>query len=315
MVWNFFLYICRDKNIFGTMKKHNLILMLIAVAAVLSCSTKERIQGAPFLPVEGIVNARDLGGYPAADGRTVRSGILFRAASLADATDADLDYLARIPVKEVIDFRMDFELKGRADRMAPGAEYVRIPVNSSAGSKLDDDESTRKMKERKHFDINKVIMIAAFHEKAQALAQELYPNMVFHPECQQQFAAFLQEVVAADGGAVLFHCTQGKDRTGLASAFLLSALGVDREHIVADFDITNRVYEKQVKRLSRRVRLFGGKEPELAVIQSLIGANTENFIKTLDQIDATYGSMTEYLTGPLGLSQEDIRTLKDKYLQ
>lgn len=292
-----------------------LSFLLLSVLLAFSCSRTPVLQGEPFLPVQGIVNARDLGGYEGADGRTVRAGMLLRAASLADAKDADLEYLASLPVKEVIDFRLDFELKGREDRMVPGADYIRIPVNSSAGAKMEDDKDAEKIRNQKHFDINKVIMIAAFNDKAQTMAENLYPNMVFSEECQKQFAAFLQRVVEAEDGAVLFHCTQGKDRTGLASAYLLAALGADRETIVRDFDLTNKVYENDVRKLSRRVRLFGGKEKEIAVIESFIGANTENFIKTLDRIEAQYGSLEEYLTGPLGLSPEDMETLRNRYLQ
>lgn len=292
-----------------------LSFLLLSVLLAFSCSRTPVLQGEPFLPVQGIVNARDLGGYEGADGRTVRAGMLLRAASLADAKDTDLEYLASLPVKEVIDFRLDFELKGREDRMVPGADYIRIPVNSSAGAKMEDDKDAEKIRNQKHFDINKVIMIAAFNDKAQAMAENLYPNMVFSEECQKQFASFLQRVVEAEDGAVLFHCTQGKDRTGLASAYLLAALGADRETIVRDFDLTNKVYENDVRKLSRRVRLFGGKEKEIAVIESFIGANTENFIKTLDRIEAQYGSLEEYLTGPLGLSPEDMETLRNRYLQ
>lgn len=292
-----------------------LSFLLLSVLLAFSCSRTPVLQGEPFLPVQGIVNARDLGGYEGADGRTVRAGMLLRAASLADAKDTDLEYLASLPVKEVIDFRLDFELKGREDRMVPGADYIRIPVNSSAGAKMEDDKDAEKIRNQKHFDINKVIMIAAFNDKAQAMAENLYPNMVFSEECQKQFASFLQRVVETEDGAVLFHCTQGKDRTGLASAYLLAALGADRETIVRDFDLTNKVYENDVRKLSRRVRLFGGKEKEIAVIESFIGANTENFIKTLDRIEAQYGSLEEYLTGPLGLSPEDMETLRNRYLQ
>ena len=290
-------------------------LMLMASMMALSCSRTPVVRDDQFLPVKGIINARDLGGYTGAGGRTVRTGKLIRAASLAEAKDADLAYFAGLPVREVIDFRQDYELKGKEDRMVPGAAYLRLPLNSSAGINIEEEKEAEKIRNRKHFDVRKVIMIAAFNERAQHLAEQLYPNMVLQPDCQKQFAAFLQRVVAAEDGAVLFHCTQGKDRTGLASAYILAALGVDRETIIADFDVTNRVYEKDVQRLSRRVRFFGGKEKEVAVVRSFIGANTANFTKTLDLIDATYGSMANYLTGPLGLSQEDMAILHNKYLQ
>ena len=134
------------------------------------------------------------------------------------------------------------------------------------------------------------------------------------PDCQRQFAAFLREVVNTEDGAVFFHCIMGKDRTGFATAFLLSALGVDRESIIADFDKTNLVYGDDVVKACRKVKSMGGKEEELAVVKVFVGANKDNFISALDLIDAEYGSMDAYLRGPLGLTDADIATLKGRYL-
>ena len=61
--------------------------------------------------------------------------------------------------------------------------------------------------------------------------------------------------------------------------------------------------------------ILGGKDKELETVKAFIGANTENFINALDLIDSEYGSMMNYLRGPLGLSEEDIRLLKEHYLQ
>jgi len=269
------------------------------------------IHAQQFLPVKGITNARDLGGYTTKDGRTVRSGLLFRSASLADAKDKDLAYLAGVPAVKVVDFRLDFELRGKEDRPVPGADYVRLPVNSS-GADIN-GEDAKEIDKHKNFNVRKFILIAAFNKRAQAIAREMYPTMVTNASCQQQFAAFLRLLVDTDG-AVLFHCTQGKDRTGLASAYILSALGVDRETVIADFDATNAIYAKDVKKLSRRVRFLGGKDEEVEVVKALIGANTDNFVKALELIDAQYGSMDAYLRGPLGLSEADLQVLREKYL-
>ncbi len=273
---------------------------------------RETLQAQQYLPVDGIVNARDLGGYQAADGKTVRHGLLLRSASLAEAKEKDLSYLSGIPVGTVVDFRMDFELRGKEDKVIPGARYVRLPVNSSGIDVTDDD--AKELSRHKSFDIRKFIMIAAFNKRAQRIAHEMYPIMVTDEDCQKQFAAFLQMAVHADS-AILFHCTQGKDRAGLASAYILSALGVDRETIIKDFDATNAIYAKDVKRLSRRVRFFGGKDKEIETVKAFIGANTDNFIKVLDLIDSEYGSMLNYIQGPLGLSDDDILRLKERYLQ
>ena len=263
-----------------------------------------------FLPVKGIVNARDLGGYRTADGRTVKKGLLIRGASLCSALPSDLEYLSSIGTVKVVDFRTEFEKKGKKDLPVDGALSLDIPIST-----FDPGDAPASITSRKEFDLKKVIMIAAFNEQAQDAADQMYPSLAFREDCQRCYADFMRMVVETPEGAVFFHCTQGKDRTGLASAYLLSALGVDRETVIADFDLTNRIYEKDVKKFTRRVKLLGGKEKAVAVVNSFVGANTRNFVDTLSRIDAEYGSMEAYLKGPLGLTESDLEILKDRYLE
>ena len=269
-----------------------------------------------FLPVKGIINARDLGGYTMQDGRKLRDGVLLRAAHLADATDEDLQWLSKLPVAKVIDFRIEEEKKGKVDRDVPGASYLSLPIDASGNAMANATEKEKKkFAKQKKFDIKKVAVMVAFNKKAQAIARNMYPMMLFNPVCQQPYARFFQQVLETEHGAVLYHCTQGKDRTGVASALLLAALGASRETIVADFDATNRVYEKDVKKYVRRVKFWGGKEEEIAVVKAILGCNTDNFIKALDAVDAQYGSLEAYLKGPMGLTDQDIQTLRDRYLE
>ena len=269
-----------------------------------------------FIPVNGIINARDLGGYIIQDGRRLRDGMLIRSAHLADATDEDLQYLLSIPISKVIDFRKDIEMNGKTDRMVPGAEYIRLEIDASGKivSQATEDEK-RLFTGHKQFDVKKFMVMAAFNSMAQRIAQEMYPNLFFDPECQEQFREFFRLILETEKGAILYHCTQGKDRTGAASALILAALGANRETIIADFDATNRVYEADVRRCCRNVRLMGGKETELATVKSFLGANTENFIKVLDRIDREFGTMEAYLKGPIGLTDQDILTLRERYLE
>lgn len=287
---------------------------LITLLAAMIMSSA--LYGQQFLPLEGIVNVRDLGGYPVGDGGRVRGGVLLRSAHLAYASDLDIQYLSSLPLRKVIDLRKDNEMIGKEDRPVPGAEYVSLPIDASGNvSAQASEKEKRKFKQNgKEFDVKKIIVMLAFNKKAQAVARDLYTTLLFYPDCQQQFAQMFREILSTGSGAVLYHCTQGKDRTGIASALILAALGADRETIVEDFDATNRVYEEDVQKYSRRVRLLGGKDRQLAVVKSFLGANTDNFVKALDEIDARYGSMDAYLKGPIGLTEEDILTLRERYL-
>lgn len=286
-----------------------LLTLFAAMAASLPVYAQQ------FLPVSGIVNARDLGGYAVSGSMLIKDGMLLRAAHLADATDSDLQYLARIPVAKVVDFRQEEEMQGKDDRMIEGAAYVNLPIDASGNAAAEASEKEKKrFGGKKKFDVKKIIVMLAFNERAKKVAGNLYPNLIFDPQCQRNYAEFFRLVLDTESGAVLFHCTQGKDRTGIASALLLSALGADRETVVTDFDATNRIYADDVKKYSRRVKLFGGKDEEVAVVEAFIGANTRNFIKTLELVDREYGSMDAYLKGPIGLSEADILTLRERYL-
>ena len=269
-----------------------------------------------FIPVNGIINARDLGGYIMQDGRRLRDGMLIRSAHLADASDEDLQYLSSIPISKVIDFRKDIEMNGKTDRMVPGAEYIRLEIDASGKivSQATEDEK-RLFTGNKQFDVKKFMVMAAFNPMAQRIAQQMYPNLTNDPECSKQFKQFFRLILDTANGAILYHCTQGKDRTGFASALILAALGADRDTIVADFDATNRVYEEDVRQCCQNVLLIGGKENEIATVKSFLGANTDNFIKALESIDREFGSMEAYLKGPIGLTDQDILTLRERYLE
>lgn len=269
-----------------------------------------------FIPVNGIINARDLGGYIMQDGRRLRDGMLLRSAHLADATDEDLQYLSSIPIAKVIDFRKDIEMNGKTDRMVPGAEYIRLEIDASGKivSQATEDEK-RLFTGNKQFDVKKFMVMAAFNPMAQRIAQQMYPNLTNDPECRKQFKQFFRLILDTANGAILYHCTQGKDRTGFASALILAALGAGRDTIVADFDATNRVYEEDVRQCCQNVRLMGGKENEIATVKSFLGANTDNFIKALESIDREFGTIEAYLKGPIGLTEQDILTLRERYLE
>jgi protein-tyrosine phosphatase len=223
--------------------------------------------------------------------------------------------LSDIPVTKVIDFRKLEEKKGMYDKAVPGARYVALPADASGNALAKASEKDKKKYTKgKKFNVKKVILLAAFNERAQDVARQMYPTLLFNPECQKAFAQFFRLVLETENGAVLYHCTQGKDRTGIASALLLAALGADRETIVADFDATNIVYEKDVKKFTRIVKFFGGKEEEVATVKAFMGCSTENFIKALDTLEQQYGSMEAYLKGPIGLTDEDIQILRERYL-
>ena len=90
------------------------------------------------------------------------------------------------------------------------------------------------------------------------MAANMYPSLIQSEYSQLQYAAFMRLIVEApEDGGILWHCFQGKDRTGWGAAFLLSALGVSRETIIADFDLSNAAYRELVAQLNAQIEARG----------------------------------------------------------
>ena len=164
-------------------------------------------------------------------------------------------------------------------------------------------------------ELDRHIVNYSFYPEVQLMAANMYPSLIQSEFSQLQYAAFLRLIVEApEDGGILWHCAQGKDRTGWGAAFLMFALGVDRETIIADFNESNEAYMPLVNRLNNDVIARGGGEAEMAVIQAFMGVSTPNFISTLNLIDREFGGMMNYLQNQLMLTREDILLLRQRYL-
>jgi protein-tyrosine phosphatase len=262
---------------------------------------------------EGIENARDLGSLVMQDGSTVSTGRLIRSGNLYKATDSDIRRLKEeYQLTHVIDFRFEQEAGSAPDRTIDGVSYTHLstlPKSLIAGfSTTRPDTAKIDMS-----NLAEVMLKFSFSPSAQAMAQKLYPAIVNDAKSQRYYGRFLDLVLKADGG-VLWHCSQGKDRAGWASAFLLAALGASREVIVADFDLSNQSYASKVEALEAQLRGKDGADEAMAFIQAMVGVSRENFEATLDLIDQRYGSLSAYIENQLGFSKEEQQQLRAKYL-
>ena len=260
---------------------------------------------------ENIVNARDLGGIPADSGRSIKPGVLLRTAHLHDATDNDVQRLQEeYHLARVFDFRSLGEAEFQPDRDIPGASHHILPTIDMRA----EQDTGQAIPEEAFRDLEKHIVNYSFYPEVQHMAANMYPSLILSEYSQLQYAAFLRLIVETPKGAVLWHCAQGKDRTGWGAAFLLFALGVSRETIIQDFDLSNIAYEPVVRRLNQDILDKGGGEAEMAVIQAFMGVSTPNFIRTLDLIDREFGGMNNYLNDCLFVTEGDRRILQERYL-
>lgn len=264
-----------------------------------------------ILNFEGIPNVRDLGGYEMQDGRKIRPGHLIRGGYLVGATDNDIRRLHdEYHVAHIFDFRTEGERHFAPDREVEGARNTWLPTLD-----VHTDQKIEQFPEEAYRDLPNYLMKMAFTEKGQRMARTLYPSMIDNEYTQLQYASFIQQIINTEDGAVYWHCSQGKDRTGIGAAFVLAALGASRETIIKDFDLSNEGWKPLLDECMQRIEALGGGEEEKKVIQAFIGVNTQYFIDTLDSIDRNYGSLLDYIRDMLLIFDADMEILKERYLE
>ena len=254
------------------------------------------------LPLQGTPNFRDLGGYKTADGKFVRWGLLYRSGVLTQLTGQDFAYLTPLGIRVVCDFRTDEENKISPETWIPDAqvEHLHLPIGADAN--------------------NKTVMASwnaflATNPGPQAIKQHLieaYSGFAFTnaPEYAKVFVQLKQDRLP-----LLYHCTGGKDRTGIFSALLLLTLGVPEKTVLQDYALTN-VYLTQglSKEAAHQMLVSSGNQAmaKLSPDQSkiLMAADPDYLRSTLQAIDTKYGSFDNYRRDALGVSDQDVELLK-----
>ena len=264
------------------------------------------------IELDGVGNARQLGGYVCADGRKIKDGALLRSAALSTLTDEGAKTLSeKYHLKYVFDFRTDSEREAQPDKEVAGAEDVWLPVFTSA---LYDDETIAAMKEAMQTrDPEQTYITLAKHKGLSTI----YSKMLLTDEGKKAYSEFFEKLLTVgDGEAVLWHCTQGKDRAGMAAVLLLYALGADEDTIKQDYLLTNDSYKDLIAESEARAAELELTEDETKEYVGTSAAVYEDFLNVaIDSVKTEYGSVQGYLTDGLGLSDDDINALRDKFLE
>ncbi|HZX62142.1 MAG TPA: tyrosine-protein phosphatase [Bacteroidales bacterium] len=174
-----------------------------------------------FTPVlTGQHNFRDLGGILTNDGKRISPGLLYRSGDLHSITDEDLKTLTQLGLAMIIDFRSPREIEKRPNREIPGVKEVKhLPIYDAPR-----DLAARYVEESNEEGLKQLLIGE-------------YERIILHYTAE--YRQFLHEVVHNPNVPLVFHCSAGKDRTGLATIFLLTALGVGKEEILEDYFRTN----------------------------------------------------------------------------
>ncbi len=256
-----------------------------------------------LLPLERGSNFRDVGGYPAAGGKHIRWGLIYRSGATPMLTDADFRYLSRLGIVADIDLRSTEERQIAPDRLPEhtGALYLA-----------------------KDYPGADVFAPKATSGRSDASPVNLYRSWLVSlaPQFRDVFVQLLKR-----NGAVTYHCSAGQDRSGVATALVLAALGVPRDVILADYHLStkDRRPENEMPPIDP-ARYPGNIVAAYYARAQSAGTPTKPrplydkagvalLQQTFDEIDTHWGSVDAYLDKELGIGPRDIAGLRAAYLE
>lgn len=239
------------------------------------------------LNLAGASNFRDLGGYPAKDGRRVRWRQIFRSNHLGHLTEADIAALRPLGLKSAFDFR------GTEERNVAMCGLTEIAVHSLPIEPTVVAALRARLAERG----------AVSATDALEVMRDSYRNYVRYstPSFRTLFSHLIE-----DNAPLVIHCTAGKDRTGFACALILHTLGVPDDLIAEDYLLTNRFY--------RRDPSASNDLPD-EVRQVLASVEASFLAAAFDSISADYGDLETYISDGLGIRAGERARLQQRYLE
>lgn len=243
------------------------------------------------LPVEGANNFRDLGGYPVAGGRITQWGLVYRSDALSDLTTDDQRYLQRLGLNRIVDLRSEQEQMDEPDRLSPelSAKYVAMPVPVS-------EADTQILMDKISEGNLTAVDSHNFLIKANRLLVDDYTEL---------YSRWLHSLLDANNLPLVFHCTEGKDRTGFGAALLLLTLGADKELVMQDYLASNQYLEASVDRRLTMMRVLSLFQMDTSAIRPVFTVSAEFIQSAFNRIDERYGSFDRYLREGLDIDETE----------
>jgi len=265
----------------------------------------EKLKPGQSLGIESVINLRDVGGYTTASGEVVKRGLAYRSNELNPVSPASMEKIAELGLKYDFDLRTNEEVKEKPDELPEGVKYEQLNVLADAKSAAP-AELEKLMHDPKK--ANEVLGGG----KIDDLFIEGYREFVSLPSALEGYRKLFLALGNIEELPSLFHCTTGKDRTGWATAALLTLLGVDKETVMKDFLKSNEyilpLYQKDIDEF---VAAGGEKEIPLAIF----GVKAEYLEASFDEVTKNYGTLENYFADGLGIDEEGQQALRNLYLE
>ncbi len=247
--------------------------------------------------LEGSVNFRDLGGYQAADGRRVKWGRLFRSDNLGRLTDRDVFLLQKMEIRQVCDFRTPAEIKKLSDRF-PKNEHGKFLLLPIRHGESDPANTFDRIKNGDVDWMTEEFMIKGYLKNIENFAP--------------LWATFFKMLAEPSNRPLVFHCTGGKDRAGVAAALILLALGVPEKTVIRDHGLSNLYIAAVLERIYVQIRTMGV-DPD--GISAYFTAPQNAIVAVLSHLEKEYGSAANYLTNKAGVDEKLLIRLKEDLLE
>lgn len=264
-------------------------------AAAPSTATPDRV-----IPLERGQNFRELGGYRTSDGRRVRSGLIYRSGSMHWLTPADFGALQQLGIRTVVDFR---DTRERTSEPVVWPETAAPLVLISPDPVTGNDSFFRDL-------MRPGVDGAAVRGMMTSLYREIPTR--YAPHYRQLFAQLLGE-----RAPLIFNCTAGKDRTGVAAALLLTALGVPRETVIDDYLLSNRTFDPDMgaNGTANNAQMAFLRSLPADVTGALMGVDRAYLESAFAAIEARPGGFDAYYRDELGLDAAALQRLRSMYLE
>lgn len=260
-----------------------------------------------LIELDGTCNTRDQGGMEAVTGQRVRAKKLIRSDGLEKLTDNDIHILVdECDLRTVIDLRTDVERKAAPDPIdrMPEVKFVSLPVLADSAVGLTHEHSLRSLWDE----------FLKLKGDPMGVISKTYPLMLLGDAGVAAYKQFFEILLAQEEGAVLWHCSEGKDRTGVASMLILFTLGVPPATIMEDYLATNLFARQKMKRIANDLKKVHVADKSDEALLALICAHKEYMDAAMEAVKGKYGSLDAYLTEALDLTPEKRQLLAEKYL-